>query len=109
MTVLFNDESRLAQVVPILGIGLAYHLGVIDFHLAVDQGQGRKGHGHAVVVVGVEGFPRGITVSAFPNEFPVVVISDHHTDFPQFCLHGFDAVGLLDFQRAQSREIEGYA
>ena len=59
-----------------------------------------------MVAVGIEGFPSGFAPTAFPYQLNVVVVADHHSHLLQLGLHSLDAVGLLDFQRAETRETE---
>ena len=92
------------------GVRLAHHFGVIDAQLRIAVDAGRKGHCHAVVVVGVNadksvgGQFRGCKIVA--KEFAIVCFLNADTHLSEFCAKCRDAVGFLYLERLKSRKME---
>lgn len=94
--------------VPKVGVRFAHNVGLLDDYRH-QCGERRKGHGHAVVVVG--GYVRqrvGGAACAVPCK-GVGAGRKHKTAFAQFGGKGGYAVGLFDAQGVQTAEREGDA
>ena len=59
-----------------------------------------------MILVGLDGLAGGLAARAVPDEVVVLLHADDEAQLPQFVAQGFYAVGLLDFQRLQSVEVE---
>ena len=88
--------GELEQRLEVIGEGLGHALRVQDAHGQAGrvEGRQRKAHGHAVVVIGVNGGAAPLHRRGDANE-----ISAFFNDSPQLAQlagHGRDAVGFLD-------------
>ena len=95
------------QVAPKMRIRLADDFGMIDAQMGMHDGKRSKRHGHAVIFVSVDGVESRLATSVIPNQFVVIHATDEEAHLAELVLQGFYAVGFLDLQARQSREVEG--
>ena len=84
------------------GVRLAHHFGVINAQLRIAVDAGRKGHCHAVVVVGIDNgtLENGVT-RTIPHSFRIIAYFYNYAIFIQFYSQSFKSVGFLDTKRLQ--------
>ncbi len=72
----FNIKACSLQIIPEVWIGFCHHFGIVDVQCAKNHRSGCKGHGHAMIIVGVyRRFLHRSTTFAIPFE---------HADFSFF-------------------------
>ena len=87
-------------------VGLADDFGMIDAKTWMHDGERSKRHGHAVILIRVDGLESRLAASVIPNQFAVILTADEEAHLTEFVLQSLYAVGLLNLQARQSREME---
>jgi len=95
------------QIFPEKGITLADNFGVIDAQSREFDARRSKRHGHAMVLIGVDGgaFIRLATRSV-PAKFAFYGVVEHVTELLHLRFQGCNAVGFLDSEGLQASEME---
>ena len=109
----YDFATNPLQVFPKSGIRLADDFRTADFDRTDNEGGGRKGERHAVVVVGLDGGNVCILLTLgrwmFGRELQRTVFRrmEHDAELPKFVLESGDAIGLLNMERCEAGEAKG--
>ena len=109
------------QIFPKTRIRFADDFRTADFDRTDNEGGGRKGERHAVVVVGVDGGCRSVAFERRTclgegggrlrsrRKLQGVVFGrvEHDAELPKFVLESGDAIGLFNMERCEAGEAKG--
>lgn len=102
-------KPNFLQVFPIMRIGFAHHLRIVDFNLRELEGKRGEGKCHAMILVGVDRLETRLAGLAIPNQRVIVLVINHVTHLLQLLLQCLNAVGLLDLETGKAGELKLYA